>query len=426
LAQLVTNFQSQVSAAGEHGCGYEAPLEAAYRFLSDPEPYESLVRVPCNLDSNVADCVERSGIDEDLLLQRSVFLRPDSVLGVVYLTDEDDCSFRPEGQGYMMTLNHQLPSATRACDDDPNSDCCVPCTAVPPSGCESDLDLNGCFDPPADADEARGLRCFDQKRRFGVNFLRSTEVYSAGFTRTMVADRSGNPRPNPLFTGGRKPEAVFLVGIVGVPWQDTATAATRDDPPNLELSSSANLDWSLFLRDGGEEPTDPFNVQSSSPRQGSHPLTGETLGGVGTWNGINGHEQNQMPNDGFGDSLQYSCIFPLSEPRDCSVGDVSDCDCVTDIVDSVEHDYADGNPVCLDPITQSYGAVQHYARATPAPRILEVLRGVSCPLSTADCNDRAVVSSICPRQASDRAAPDFGYRPAMRALLRGIAKTLSE
>ncbi len=421
LGQLVADFQEHVSAVGESGCGFEAPLEAAYRFLIDPDPYETLTRVPCDDFASSERCVERVGTDDELLAQRTAFLRPDSVLGVVYLTDEDDCSVRVDGFGYLTMQSTALPGGTRACEDDPNSECCRPCDVAPPTGCETDPDLNGCNDSPADIPEARPLRCFDQQRRFGVSYLRSTDIYVGGFKNSMVAGRDNNARPNPLFTGARTPEDVFLVGIVGVPWQDTATAATREQASDLELSLGSELDWSLFLPTGSAAASDPFNRQSMSARQGTHPLTGETLGGVGTWNSINGHERALLPNDGFDDDLQFSCIFQLPEPRDCSSGmDPATCDCVVETDDGTEYDYANGNPVCLDPVTRLYGTMQHYARAYPAPRILEVLRSVSCT-STADCSDRAVVSSICPRQASDPAALDFGYRPAMRALLRSIA-----
>jgi len=36
--QLARLFETLVMGAGEHGCGFEAPLEAWYRFLVDPSP----------------------------------------------------------------------------------------------------------------------------------------------------------------------------------------------------------------------------------------------------------------------------------------------------------------------------------------------------------------------------------------------------
>jgi len=89
---LGMQFGDMVEQAGEDGCGYEASLEAWYRFLIDPEPPKSVV---------VQD--KRSvvtAVDEDVLAQRRAFLRPDSLVAIVMLTDENDCSIRDEASGY--------------------------------------------------------------------------------------------------------------------------------------------------------------------------------------------------------------------------------------------------------------------------------------------------------------------------------------
>src|SRR5690606_27084689 len=77
---LVQKFQIQVRSVREQGCGFEAPLEAAYRFLVDPAPYESLVRVPCSSGSTENACVAPQGVDQEVLLERANFLRPNSHL----------------------------------------------------------------------------------------------------------------------------------------------------------------------------------------------------------------------------------------------------------------------------------------------------------------------------------------------------------
>ena len=66
IARLERNFGDLVSLAGEAGCGYEAPLEAWYRFLIDPAPPQQTV---------VDNLVSRpQGIDRELLAQRAQFL----------------------------------------------------------------------------------------------------------------------------------------------------------------------------------------------------------------------------------------------------------------------------------------------------------------------------------------------------------------
>ncbi len=89
---LLANFEDELddvftcmTQLGESGCEYEQPLEAM-----------------------------RTAIDEDAL-KSAGFLRPDAVLGVVVLTDEDDCS----------AYNSEIfnPASTEFRDGDPNFRC---------------------------------------------------------------------------------------------------------------------------------------------------------------------------------------------------------------------------------------------------------------------------------------------------------------
>ncbi len=423
LATLIAKFEHQVDTIGEGGCGYEAPLEAAYRFLSEPDPYESLQRVPC--DGQTTDellCAEPVGVDMDLLAQRAQFLRPDSVVVVMYLTDENDCSVRANGQGFLAMSNTRLGGATNECAANPNDPCCFPCSAVIPDSCNTDPATNGCGDNETDQVEARTLRCFDQERRYGVSFLRSTKVYIGGFTNAFVADRDGNAQPNALFTEDRGRDKIFVVGIIGVPWQDTSDPE-KETANNFDLIESTEVDWARLLPTGGQFPTDPFNIEAMGMRDGTHPVTGETLGGPGTWNSINGHDRPLFTDDGAVDDLQYSCIFQLPEPRDCEGQDPENCDCAIEYneADEVQAVYYEDNPLCYDTEAGAYSQVQHYAKAYPAPRMLDVLKGVSCPEDMdGECTEQAVVASICPRQFNDPNAGDYGYRPVIRALLLNL------
>lgn len=416
IATLISKFQAQVDAVGEDGCGFEAPLEAAYRFLVEPEPYETIGRVPCpNAAADDAPtCAAPQGIDQALLQQRAAFIRPDSVVVVMYLTDENDCSVRASGHGYFaLRSNPLMPAATAACATDPNSECCHSCNAAPssiPASCPAEG--NGCADAEAtDSLEGYNIRCFDQKRRFGVDLLRNTDIYSQGFTRTKVGNRAGDAVDNPLVTADRGKEKVFVVGIVGVPWQSTATEASLGSPNDLDLRRSDQIEWANFL---GDNPGDAFNKESLVPRQGANPFTSETLGGPGTWNSINGHERPLAANDGLDDDLQYSCIFPLDEPRDCTAEGATACDCYIETLgNGTVLDYTKDNPLCLDPETKTYSTTQYYAKAYPAPRVIEVLQ---------DVGTQGVLASICPKQSSAKDQQDYVYRPVIRALLLNVAR----
>jgi hypothetical protein len=96
-------------------------------------------------------------------------------------------------------------------------------------------------------DDPLNLRCFDQKRRFGIDFLYPIDRYRRGFSEITIADREGNPVPNPLFFAidpsdgkalTRSPGMVLVAGIVGVPWQDIARQ-DANGVPNLLTSRVA-------------------------------------------------------------------------------------------------------------------------------------------------------------------------------------------
>ncbi|HEV8246208.1 MAG TPA: hypothetical protein VGP93_10590, partial [Polyangiaceae bacterium] len=227
---LTKEFQDHVTNAGENGCGYEASLEAWYRFLIDPDPPQSVEKGTDNLSAKV-------GTDDVTLAARDAFLRPDSLVAIVMLSDENDCSIIDEGQGWLVGLQQtggtpfQMPRATAACATNPNDVCCRSCASSEGGGPPA-----GCTDLASDTECAKGgnlsavednlnLRCYEQKRRFGFNLLYPTKRYVDGLTSNTVPDRTGTAVPNPLYVGeGDKPprdkSLVFLAGIVGVPWQD--------------------------------------------------------------------------------------------------------------------------------------------------------------------------------------------------------------
>src|SRR5690606_4939804 len=99
IATLNTQVQELVGGAGEEGCGYEAILESWYRFLVDPDPYKDVT-----LENNSAVL---QGTDTDLLKMRTDFMRPDSLLAIIMLADENDCSIRDGGQFYFAAQIHQ-------------------------------------------------------------------------------------------------------------------------------------------------------------------------------------------------------------------------------------------------------------------------------------------------------------------------------
>ncbi len=433
VADLVSRFQSMVAAVGERGCGFEASLESWYRFLVDPMPYRELVRAQCPGGGPAEACVtpltDESGAimqDEELLAQRRAFLRDDSLLAIIMLSDENDCSIQARGQYWVVAVpnaNEPMYRGSSACEADPNDPCCYSCPLRPPAGCEADpacdADDGRLEDRLASAADGHNLRCFDQKRRFGFDFLYPTARYVNALTRTSLClerpDLDSSecaPEglvPNPLFASGlRSPDTVYLGGIVGVPWQaiasDVGSTGEPLGPDELRFKTFFELstaDWENVLGvPGVSPPADPFMIESTGAR-----------GGVEASNPINGREYDTAQGSGQEDDLQYACIFPLPEPRDCtSAGADTFCDCMEGELDK---------PLCEpEPGIDAPGGLQHWAKAYPGLRQLSVLRDYG------RLSGNSVVASICARNVRDDQLPDFGYRPAVASIIDRLKERL--
>src|SRR5262249_16725190 len=144
-----------------------------------------------------------------------------------------------------------------ACATNPSDACCRSCglvEAAPPAGCAAlDTDpecLKGAYD---DLSDAPALRCWDEKRRFGTDFLNPIQRYADGLLNPTITNRAGKLVNNPLYSNAvsRDPSTVFVTAIVGVPWQDLATDDTRDDPNRLQYLSGVELTfkgrWDMLL-----------------------------------------------------------------------------------------------------------------------------------------------------------------------------------
>lgn len=452
---LISNFAEQVAAVGEVGCGYEATLEAWYRFLVDPQPPQDLVASESGAVAIATDELGNPLIDTTVLAQREAFLRPESLVNIIVLTDENDCSmmdggayYNNAGYGYLVAHDRAMTIATPACEVNPNDACCFSCLqTTAPDGCDaSACDAEEDSLPPEN--DRPNVRCFDHKRRFGVDLLYPTQRYVDGLKEREIVDaRTGERVANPLLEGAGvnagtpRPEGrIYFTGIVGVPWQDLVTDASLSDPAVLEYLPAAQLSmpvdiggsqatrWDLILgspglamsdlRCRGAEPApgcgaapvpplDPFMIESISERPAglTNPISGDAIVASTSTdpraNAINGHEVNfevvddQKYADGMPvhDDLQYACTFPLTTPKaDCQRGDPA-CDC--------GDEPSRNRPLCQDPAGGTASTTQYYGKAYPGTRILQVLR---------DFGDNSVVSSICPKG-------DHGYVPAVEVII---------
>jgi hypothetical protein len=390
-------------ALGEGGCPYEMPLESMYRFLIEPEPYARVTVTDCGSGSAPERCAVQDGVDDELLRERKSFLRFDSLVAIVVLTDENDCSLSAGGQSFHFFDDiGTVPRATSVCATKPNDRCCRSCGDAAPAGCPDDPE---CTKGPIGSDEDSGLlRCFEPKRRYGRDYLYQTSRYIDGLTGKMVPGRNGGLVDNPLFNDPagsgtpRDPSLVFIAGVVGVPWQDLAV--DPGDPTHLELKNAARMQtdgtWSLILADPatGRPPRDPLMIETTDERTGVQPIIGVPLAPSSAQspkaNPINGHETalGMAPME-----PQYACIFDLPTPEQGSI------DCTG---------FTGSNRAICQADDGTYGSTQYRGKSYPGVRELEVLRGVG---------ENAIAASICARNLTDETRDDFGYRPVLRQIL---------
>ena len=453
FAQLSRDFRAHILGAGEEGCGYEAPLEAWYRFLVDPSPPSGF--------SVENDRLKVAAVDQEVLDQRAAFLRPDSLVGIVLLTDENDCSLMEGGSHYPAAqlswmMEDKLSVSSSACEENPNDPCCFSCFFEPPDACQDTFARASCDDASSRRQAAHqdrpNTRCFDQQRRFGMELLYPTERYVQGLSSLTIRDsQSGEEVFNPLLMGldgatPRPENLVFFAGITGVPYQDILDPAASAEPHQLRYLTANELNapvdalggenrWELIVGEPApaalsscepgdascfpppRKPLDPFMIESISKRSGENPLVGFGPTERPDWNPINGHEQNNDAPFGEGtntdpsnDDLQYACIFPLAPHKvqevDCSQDNGDACDC--------QQEPHKMSPLCQNGPGAEIGTTQFYGKAYPAPRILEVLKGFG---------ENSVVASICPK-VHDESQRDYGYNPAVAAILDRLVTPL--
>ncbi len=473
-AQLLTDFADLVSGVHQYGCGFEAQDEAWYRFLVQPDPYDHVSRdtgecatppaAPTGTIGNTACLV---GLDSTILQQRHDFLRPDSIVLVVMVTDEnsgevvDPLAIGGQAWAYMDTSFPGGPGpaamGTTACgptpvmgaNPGPLSAKCTSCAFANDPNVIADkmaggnCSMNGGYYTFAEDDlNTRGV--YD-KQRFGVDPRFPVSRYVRGLSAPLIPDRTtehqggnyvGTPHCyNPLFAqslpasatdelcqlapGPRDPSLVFLAAITGVPHEllqaragvdpeCPAGTAQADCPQKAQLSAG---DWVQIL---GTDPEsydftgiDPHMFVSINPRIGLPP--------PGTGNGsdpINGREWNTGSAD-----QQFACTFALSVPRDCST-QVEACDCTPGRCDTcATNPGCSCPPLCGDGTTNPL-TTQIRAKAYPSPRELEEVMAVG---------GQGVVSSLCPIHETEAMPGDplAGYRPAAKAIVDQLRHALA-
>ena len=249
-ATLVSDFTTLVEGVHEHGCGFEAQNEAWYRFLVQPDPFDSIV-----VTNNRASY---SGLDGTLLQQRHDFLRSDSLLAVIVVTDENEAAADPLsiwGQGWAFdnqlfpgSPNGASPQGTIECDEldpnnpettGPNDPNCTTCAFVSTSDptfatrCPKDGNAgeNGFLDP---ANDALNNRFYHQTSRFGITSMYPTSRYIRGLQQASAPDSHHEVDGNGNYIGDQDANANCTNPIYAAALPTSATGPT--DPALCNLA----------------------------------------------------------------------------------------------------------------------------------------------------------------------------------------------
>ncbi len=423
---LTSEFQDLVAGVHQYGCGFEAQLESLYRFLIQPDPYQTLTRN--------TDRVRLNGVDETLLQQRQAFLRPDSAVAVIMLTDENESTVDPmslggqgwawENSGFPNSPNGAAPKGTDTCATNPTDSACTSCALVQDPDDRAQRCTTGDYFEPSE--ENLNTRFFQMRRRFGFDPMFPISRYVKGLTDALVPNREGEHPAgsgayvgtaectNPLFAaalptsaseelcklprGTRRTGHVYFAIIGGV--SPHLLRVDPNDPTSAVKDTLTEADWTKII---GKDPlgydfagADPHMLESTTPRAGLPGVTASVSADP-----VHGREFTTG-----GEELQYACTFALPTPLNClDAKNAGACDCSRDT----------DSPLC-DPVNRK---MQMRGAAYPSIRQLAVAR---------ELGNRAIVSSICPSRTTEATAGDplYGYRPAMSAVIERLRTALAK
>lgn len=453
-ATLLADTAALIAGVGETGCGFEAQLESMYRFLAQPDPYGTLT---VGLDGRAVV----SGVDATLLAQRRAFLRPDSALVIVMLTDEDDSNVDARalgGQGWAFasrsfpgskvyrggsfTQGATAPRGSSPCADDPaakdatGGDLCTSCgfayacpgdtpacqrlkedpacTAIP-AGFEGQDGVAGYYAP---GDDSLNVRFHHMKQRFGVDPQFPLARYVRALTQTKVPNRdtehtvvdgSGATEyahaptcTNPIFAAALPDPDGELCDLPVGPRSNRLVFFGLIGGVTQSLvpdyRGGASPNWTALV---GANP-DAYDESGIDPHMIASATPRPGLASPTTTRGDNGDDPAHGREWDTGkQALQFACTFDLETTRECTAQDPS-CVCA----------FEGENP----PLCGSTLGAQTRAGATPSLRPLRVAKALA---------DQAVITSICPA-TTDATSADYGYRVGLDALAARVGKVLAK
>jgi hypothetical protein len=467
---LIGDFASMVQGVHEHGCGFEAQNEAWYRFLAQPDPFDGMTGIQIGGD-NRANLV---GLDTTILQQRAAFLRPDSLLAVIVVTDENEEVANPlsvGGEGWLYEAapfpsspSYGAPEGTIECQTNPTDPNCTSCAFKDVQSasnfaqrCPDDppMGTQGFLDP---GNDNVNVRFFNQKARFGVFAGYPTSRYVRALQKRTVPDRAhevdGNGNyvgdqdkyancVNPIYAqnlptdpkadlchlqqGPRTPDLVYYAAIAGVPHQLLQAQAGIDaecpaGTNQLDCPQKNQLTEADWLTITGHDPenydfsgVDPHMLESETPRSGLNCNQNSN----DNCDPINGREWDTGKKD-----LQFSCTFPLVDPstgtaapKDCTqMAYKGACDC-----DPASNSR---NTQLCQKVNGAYTTTQINGKAYPSVREMIIAH----QMANSPAGVQGIVSSLCPIHTNLQGGatdPLYGYRPAANAIVNRLKSSLA-
>ncbi|HEY1960079.1 MAG TPA: hypothetical protein VGH28_30930 [Polyangiaceae bacterium] len=472
--QLVTDFTSLIKGVQQAGCGLEAQLESWYRFLVQPDPYGSIQGGVASGNSSVT----YQDVDSTLLKQRHDFLRPDSLVAIIQLTDEEDSWSDPRwGSGFgFATRANTFPGAppglantgvgpreTSACDAPfdpnnpttwgPNSAQCTSCAFQGTSGdanCQScppgaaTCPAKGWYVPasttaPITAVDGLNVRYGEQYmlQRYGLDPQYDIQRYVDGLRSTQVPDRDheddngasssvGHYAPikncvNPLFAdslpdGSDTSAGALCTGLkLGSRTPDLVFYAIIGGVPN-SLIDDGNGNLKLDLTSGDWE-----KILGHDPAHydttNIDPHMIESLAprpGL-TGPGATYNLGNDPDNGREWNTLSSNAQTDLQFACTFDLPAPRPCGTGASSCDCLGNAVTDpGGPPLCDVANRTS---QIKGKAYPTIRELRVAKGLG---------QQAVVASLCAKVVSgDSNSPSFGYNGAMQAIVNRLKSALA-
>ncbi|AKU93684.1 hypothetical protein AKJ09_00348 [Labilithrix luteola] len=470
---LNKDFQTLVVGVDQTGCGFESQLESWYHFLVAPDPW-----VKITVDGN-GQADYGTDVDVDLLRQRADFLRPDSLVAIISLSDEDDSGTDPlsvGGQGWAFHASKfpgspaarannggsTAPRGTSICQTNPLSPDCTSCgfaascNASDPSCQKMKNDPNcqangGYFG--SDQDQLNSRWSWQLVRpSYGVDPQYPLKRYVDGLTKQTVPSRAqehattcadGSAAKNGSCGGARRiisgygPAAssctnpLFARNLPRGPGDDFCGLATGSRSPDLVFFAHIGgvPNQLLYKKKDGSLADGSTAASELDPQQRISPINWTPILGADPFNydfsGIDIHMvESKTPRQGIpGPSTTHgdNGTDPVvGRDWDTKLDDLQFA-CTFDLPQPKT--CANGDPSCQcdgtlnPPLCGTTANTQVKAKAYPTIREFMVVKALG---------ENGIIASLCPLTLQgDKNAPAYGYNPAVAAIVDRLKNALT-